>query len=305
MVYFGQSDCYQKGPEMLAKAIGIDVSRSQIHRVTDTYGNQVESQLSSTRTLPPLSSKDVLYVEVDGSMILTRRDGWKEVKVGRVFKGSDCLDSGGSQSWIKRSQYVAYLGDSQEFKAKMEPIIESYDQLGQRLVFICDGATWIRNWIQDVFPEATSILDYYHAIEHLYEFVEAYFKDKQEGEAWASRQKELLLDSQVKQVLKNIDALAPQHKQAQKLTAYYLANQDRMDYRRYRQIGCGIIGSGAIESAHRVVIQKRMKQSGQRWSRRGAQNMLNLRVTYENDKWENIINLVKTTAQTSARKQVA
>ncbi|MEO8764779.1 MAG: hypothetical protein ABI416_10850 [Ginsengibacter sp.] len=37
---------------------------------------------------------------------------------------------------------------------------------------------------------------------------------------------------------------------------------------------CGIIGSGAIESAHRTVIQKRMKLSGQRWSKCGAQNIL-------------------------------
>lgn len=47
----------------------------------------------------------------------------------------------------------------------------------------------------------------------------------------------------------------------------------------YRKIGSGIFGSGAIELAHRKVIQKRMKQSGQRWGKAGAQNMLNLRVT--------------------------
>ena len=62
----------------------------------------------------------------------------------------------------------------------------------------------------------------------------------------------------------------------------YQANSSRMDYQKYRQLGCGIIGSGAIESAHRTVIQKRMKPSGQRWSMVGAQNMLNLRVMNKN-----------------------
>ncbi|MEE9373912.1 MAG: hypothetical protein V3V00_12750, partial [Saprospiraceae bacterium] len=38
-----------------------------------------------------------------------------------------------------------------------------------------------------------------------------------------------------------------------------------------------MIGSGAIESAHKTVIQRRMKLSGQRWSMKGAKNMLNLR----------------------------
>lgn len=66
-----------------------------------------------------------------------------------------------------------------------------------------------------------------------------------------------------------------------------------MDYKRYQQIGCGIIGSGAIESAHRTVVQKRMKQSGQRWSMKGAQNMLNLRVVKKNLQWSKIINLAK------------
>ena len=55
-------------------------------------------------------------------------------------------------------------------------------------------------------------------------------------------------------------------------------NKGRMKYKQYRAIGCGIIGSGAIKSAHRTVVQKRMKLSGQRWSIKGAKNMLRLRV---------------------------
>jgi len=67
-----------------------------------------------------------------------------------------------------------------------------------------------------------------------------------------------------------------------------------MDYKAYRALGIGIIGSGAIESAHRTVIQKRMKLSGQRWTKKGAQNMLNLRVTHMNGQWNKVIKLVNT-----------
>lgn len=56
-----------------------------------------------------------------------------------------------------------------------------------------------------------------------------------------------------------------------------------MDYKRYLQEGLRI-GSGAMEAAHRTVIQSRMKRSGQRWSDRGAQNLLNLRVAYKSGK---------------------
>jgi hypothetical protein len=73
-----------------------------------------------------------------------------------------------------------------------------------------------------------------------------------------------------------------------------------MDYKHYRQLGGRIIGSGAIESVHRTVIQKRMKLSGQRWSKKGAQNMLNLRVTYMNDQWSKVIQLTKTNFKAAA-----
>src|SRR4051794_2555993 len=77
-------------------------------------------------------------------------------------------------------------------------------------------------------------------------------------------------------------------------------DKERMDYKRYQQIGCGIIGSGAIESAHRTVVQKRMKQSRQRWSVQGAQNMLNLRVTRKNLQWFKIVELTKSEFKTAA-----
>ena len=65
-----------------------------------------------------------------------------------------------------------------------------------------------------------------------------------------------------------------------------------MKYKYYLNIGCGIIGSGAIESAHRTVIQKRMKQSGQRWSTKGAKNMLRLRVISMNKQWAKVIDVI-------------
>ena len=84
------------------------------------------------------------------------------------------------------------------------------------------------------------------------------------------------------------------------LVNYYSSNASRMDYSYYKQIGAGIIGSGAIESAHRTLVQKRMKQSGQRWSYDGAQNMLNLRVIKMNGQWEKVIKMVKTNFKAAA-----
>jgi Uncharacterised protein family (UPF0236) len=294
MVYAGQLDCYERCNEVIREFTDVEVSTTQIYRLTDKYGTQIEAEVSKETILPPLKQQEALYVQADGSMLQTREEGYKEVKVGRIFKSSDCMHSGQKTGWIKTSQYVAHLGNSKEFTDQMDPLIECYGKKGNQLIFVSDGAAvWIRNWIEDAFPDAVSILDYYHACEHLHQFSSTYFSDKQQEKTWVSEQKELLLQSEVLQVIQNIEQLAANSKEAQQLIAYYQSNQERMDYKRYKQMGCGIIGSGAIESAHRTVVQKRMKLSGQRWSIQGAQHLLNLRVIRKNRQWNKVIKLAK------------
>lgn len=278
----------------------VDVNAAQVYRVTDRYGKELGKTVNEEKTLPPVKRQETLYVEADGSMILTREESWKEVKVGRIFNSSDCLKTDEKPGWIKQSQYVAHLGDHRFFIEQMDNLIESYGSLGKRLVFISDGAPWIRNWITDTFPTAVSILDYYHATQYLYSFAEAYFPDRHKIEKWIDRQKNLLLESKVSVVMKTIRKLAPEKPEARKVLDYYQANEDRMDYKNYLQIGCGIIGSGAIESAHRTIVQKRLKLSGQRWTKCGAQNMLNLKVTHMNGQWNKVVNLVKTEFKAAA-----
>lgn len=302
MIFAGQSSCYEKSNEVLEKYLCVKVSAAQVYRVTDLYGAQNGKELDSAEcSLTPLRQDDTLYVESDGSMVLTREEGWKEVKAGRIFKASDSISVDGKPGCISHSQYVAHLGDHKTFCNRMEDLLESYHVKGSRLVFISDGAPWIKNWVEDAFPDAVSVLDFYHASEHLYGFVEQFFKDKGKGQKWAKVQKELLLNSKVAQVIKNVRRKAgTDNKAANNLIDYYNSNLNRMDYKRYKQIGCGIIGSGAIESTHRTLIQERMKLSGQRWSKKGAQNMLNLRVTNMNGQWNKIVKLVKTNFKAAA-----
>jgi len=76
--------------------------------------------------------------------------------------------------------------------------------LGNLLVFITDGETWIKNWIEDAFPQAISILDYYHVCKHLHSFATVAFSDETKRKKWTDRQKELPLQSKVTTVIKNI-----------------------------------------------------------------------------------------------------
>ena len=293
MVYAGQMDCYENCNEVIDKFLDIEVSSSQVHRVTDTYGKEAEKTVNEHATLTPLKKEETLYIEADGSMLLTREENWKEVKLGRIFKASNCIHAEGKPGWISNSQYLAHLGGHKKFIHQMEHLIDGYCHPQSKLIFITDGAPWLRNWIEDAYPGSHSILDYYHACEYLHDFSREYFTDKTTEQQWVAQQKELLLESRAEEVIKNVKDLKSRKREAKKLTDYYQANKNRMDYKQYHKMGCGIIGSGAIESAHRKVIQKRMKQSGQRWSKQGAQNMLNLRVIKCNQQWGKIVQLTK------------
>jgi Uncharacterised protein family (UPF0236) len=293
IVYVGHLDCYQKSQEIVEKLVGVKVSASQIYRVTDVYGEQIGKTTDpQERTLTPVRPDETLYIEADGGMILTRKDDWKEVKVGRLFKSGDCIHADQKPGYISHSQYKALLGDSKVFCRQMEDLIDAYEVCDDKLIFISDGASWIKNWIEDAYPKATTILDYYHAAEHLHEFADKHFTEAGKRKRWTEKQKELILKSKVDSVIKNVRKLSDS-KDASNLIDYYEKNKRRMDYNRYKQIGAGIIGSGAIESAHRTVVQKRMKLSGQRWSAIGAQNMLHLRVASMNGRWDKIIALTK------------
>jgi len=138
MVYAGTSECYEKCNEVIDKFIDVKVSAAQVYKGTDCYGEEAAKLVNAERTLEPVKKQEVLYAEVDGSMIQTT-ESWKEVKVGRIFTGCSCIDPKGKSSWIRHSQYSAQLGGCTEFKNLMKNFLDNYGVLGKRLVFINDG----------------------------------------------------------------------------------------------------------------------------------------------------------------------
>lgn len=295
MVYMGQLDCYGNAQASLKKFLGLEVSAMQIHRLTNKYG-QAAGELKVEKVEKPQATGRV-YAQLDGSMILTRSDGWKEVKVGRIFRERDYVKGKQvGQGWIKHSDYEAVIGGKEDFTGVFERRLQTYGALADRLVFITDGATWIRHWIEDTYPEAVQVLDFYHAAEHLHGFAQEYFDGPKSRKKWVDKQKNMLLNSKLPQVLQNIESLEAHPKsgpQRECLLNYYRTNQSRMDYKRYRQLGVGLIGSGAIEATHRSLVQKRLKLSGQRWTVPGAQNILNLRSQEMSGRWPNIVKLIE------------
>jgi len=129
-------------------------------------------------------------------------------------------------------------------------------------------------------------------------FAEVAFPGAEERRRWIAEQKGLLLAGRVDRVIAAIGyasrgRAASVKIQAERVRGYYRANCDRMRYDEYIRKGY-YIGSGAIESAHRTVVQRRMKLSGQRWSGPGADNnILNLRVCSLSGKWDIVQSEIK------------
>lgn len=295
----GQSEVFEDGEKLLKQLVGLNMSGKQIQRVSERYGSCIEEkELASIQKEEGLQKKKesaLTYVMLDGSMLFTREEGWKEIKVGRVFQADMNIKINKKRNQINRSLYICHLGEHTGFLDKMENHIECY----KNKICIGDGAKWIWNWAGDKYPAMLQILDLYHALEKLGAFSAIQYVNLQERVIWTGQQKELLLSNQVVQVIKNVNELTARNAEAQKtkeaLITYYTNNQSRMMYGTYIEKGYNV-GSGAIESAHRNVIQQRLKLSGQRWSKNGAQQIANLRAYHKSDRWGEVAEIIKMAA---------
>lgn len=289
LVFLGQFEVYKQAGELAHSCLGLPNLTSQIYRLTNHYGAAIAIDLDQVFALEPEpegGKTDVVYAQADGAMLLTD-DGYKEVKLGRIFpatalKSSVVEERGGH---IESSLFVAHLGTSTDFSAKFETQLDHHKALGSDLVFISDGSVWLRQMMEKSYPKATLILDMYHALSYIGQAGKAAFGIGKEAATWFKTQRKLLLDSCLDDVLAAILDLKLEPVLRDSVCSYLVSNRDRMDYKAYRERGL-LIGSGAIESAHRTVMQKRLKRSGQRWGINGAQQVLNLRVCFMSNRWE-------------------
>lgn len=170
----------------------------------------------------------------------------------------------------------------------MSVLLDNYEELSDRLVFVNDGAKWIQKWIEAEYPQATQILDFYHAMSHISEYAKVCIKQEDKRREYMLEIGHILKTEGYEIMLNKINVLASktkrQRKQKDKLMGYLRNNKQRMDYPTYLQKGM-LIGSGAIESAHRTVLQERLKRSGQRWSIKGLRNIIRLRVLNKSNHW--------------------
>ena len=178
-------------------------------------------------------------------------------------------------------------------------------QTAEVLVFLGDGAAWIWKTAEEHFPKAIQVLDWFHAMEHVWAVGRARFGNK-EKELWAwvkAREKELW-EGRVEAVIAAIRAVSQKMGTpleslsenermkdprwiAYRNIGYFEENRERMRYPEYRAQNLPI-GSGVVESACKHVVANRCKRAGMRWDEEGAENILALRCWDLNGRWDEI-----------------
>jgi hypothetical protein len=302
LLFAGQQETFDQGVDLIGRFLCVQTNSSQVQRLCRYYGNEasVEQLLTTPGDNWPQGTKEgVVYAGVDGSMLSTD-DGYQEVKLGRIFDGQSIEQGGHSSTAEGRtrvvcSEYLAHLGSFKPFVDKFSQLLQKHcTEEGKQLVFLSDGAPWIKKWVEKTFPNAILILDFFHVMEYLFLFANLTFKEEGKRREWCEQQRLLLLQSRSEVVVGNILALPCRTQTVkdakQRVVKYYTTNKKRMNYAFYKDQGW-YIGSGMIESAHRTVIQKRMRLSGQRWNT-GAQSILNLRSCFMSQKWDGLINII-------------
>lgn len=236
-------------------------------------------------------------VTMDGVLVYILREEWKEVKVGCVFEYESqteyCAKTKEFKEVVKGKQqsYVAYLGEPEPFAKLLSAEAErrGYDQARERAC-LGDGAKWIWNLSGLCFPTAQEIVDWPHAVGHLWAAGQlVYPQERSRLDQWVKRRKDELWLGQVETVIKQIEALteATPSKEADLQTeaGYFRNNSRRMQYQEFHEEGYPI-GSGTVESGCKQLVGMRMKGTGMRWSRSGAENMLALRAEYLSGRWD-------------------
>ena len=311
IAFWGQNQSsYKTATEIIEKVYGIKLSIETVSTITDYVGmlifeedtKEANKTYGNTGGIRHAQNKDgVLYIQSDGSTVNTRtkdKEGssWRENKLGIVFSSDNMRKKlnkkGEVTSRILKKEYTSYIGNVGEFKKYLyaAAIRNGYGKY-KETVLISDGAAWIKNIGEELFPDAVQILDLFHLCENVYSYAKAIFKnDEAKYKSWSENIIKMLKDGEKSKVIQILKTLKNRKipKNTVNLYTYVTNNIGRIDYKEYSEKGY-YIGSGAIESGNKVVMQKRLKLAGMRWDELSAQYLLSLRAKYESNLWKDCV----------------
>lgn len=298
---------YDLASETVKRCTGLNLSDRHCHAVTNEMARDLDvldvcpGRVEIHRKIDELSSgkfrRPILMIGLDGAYAPTRpepsprkgkrgKGDWQEVKGFRLY----LLEGGRIRHLLSWHQ----IKDDKELAADLLKIKEAglIPEDKVRICVVGDGASWIWNRMQEIYPEAKLVLDYYHCSGYLSDLARAqYGKDGQKAREWLEATLTRLFSNRISTVLAGIKRMKPTSEAAGEQiekTLVYLSNQkDKVDYGKLKRGGYHI-GSGGIESSNKFISNVRLKRSGAWWYRTNANNILKLRCAKYNGTFNKI-----------------
>jgi hypothetical protein len=300
---------------LLEDLAGIRLTVKRVERAAEASGSAQATASRATAgliagrklvPLPPEPLPDKLYMVIDGTGVpvtskeTAGREGkgedgrarTREVKMAVFFTQDKMNDEGYPVRDQASSSYIATFEPAAAFGylVKAEGIRRGADRVRQ-LTIIGDGAAWIWGIAASKFPEATQIVDLYHAREHLHSLTRSleFMLGDRRDEWLAARLEDLdygYIDG-IEAAVRKYPLEGVKKDEMDKELGYFLNNAPRMRYHWFRSRGL-FVGSGVVEAGCKSVIGQRLKQSGMHWTVNGADSIITLRCAEASSQWEAI-----------------
>ena len=305
IVDFAADVSFGEAAKKVEEHYNIEVPPTTVQRITKRHAeralDQLESQIdevtSKEGSVELNSDVNILIGETDGTMIpivsfkeSTEPSNDDQRKLREVCWKEAKLSLAGQPDAVERT-FAATLngtdssGDCLYYCATQEGFTDN-------TVVHClgDGAPWIANQVDRVFgTQGSFLVDFFHVAEYLAEASKVCAPGREK--CWTRQCKDDLKQGRINHVLSRL-IITPadqnycdiDNNPVRICYRYLRTRRHQLNYKQAIEQNLPI-GSGEIESAHRTVIQRRLKIAGAWWLPDTAQKMLALRCLRANGGW--------------------
>lgn len=293
MVDFGADESFASASGKLKEHYGIEVPPIAVQRKTYVHGHQMSRSTILREEVPRQGQSDTVVLESDGTMVplMEIKPGRGDARKRRAVFWKEAISTLAYPQGSTTPVYATTLEGRDEagFQMLHTALCAGMGE-NSYLHVVGDGAKWIEEKAQYFFgSRAHYLIDFYHLCDYLAPAVTASGVNHQP--VYLGRLKSLCkqgkVDSAIRWLKPFEEPKSVKNQEAPVRAAIrYIENRPgQFDYPRALEKQLPI-GSGEIESAHRFLIQKRLKNPGAWWKPQNAQTLLEIRTQRANSLWE-------------------
>ena len=297
LIRLGTNLPFEKAAQELEFVLQVSVSEPTARRYVEAAGKAQEEyqtaemeRLEKTSPAAPKNPKK-MFVSVDGAMVPLVGGTWVEVKTLTIGEIEKPVREAGE--WVVHSKNHSYFSRNAESSLFQRLALAETHGRGienaKTVAAVTDGAEWEQNFIDFHCPQAIRILDFPHAAERVSEIGQVLWgEESEQTQSWLKDQLHELKHHGPAALLDELARLNTQRPSLEVLQtnqAYLEKRIDHMQYPRYQTQHLPI-GSGAMESGNKVVVEARMKGAGMHWEIAHVNSMLTLRNLLCSDRWQ-------------------